>query len=918
MSIKNSCNFTRIVPEKETELCYNHKSIGYFEQGIFTSRCLELSQKIELINWLNDNKNIIDSVECFLLKHPLFEFPLPLYPIFQFVHHAQIGFIFKDREGKKIRHYCLQLQNSSWPVISSTSPFNLAQPCKIIDKDDNVTIQTNLIDKTAIFGHFLEKDNYMDENLIMMNKYTNFTGINLNFLRGKVNWNFFIESYNLWRMANTNVKIDPSKEIIVNNDFHSNYGQIEDKLKGDGDGKLFCLATFSPAYWSINEGTILHFATIKGSDNGKLSDKFGNFIDWVFNNLQCYDDPYQHFRSYSRNYITLSTSVLSLDWAKKVIKSNDNLVSLSNSLRTVGNVKALWLTDNTSWNPEGQAEKDFEQIMDAITKSRNIGQLIPDVSKNEFTYDYSSCPLVVNGSNYTCEVWTSMVISMILNTDTFNNDDTITDRKFNFNFPGAKFIPSSTYQTKPSDEKDNVYQTKTNNKPEKISPDSDYDLNDNLLRMYSAYWPVAIYEEGYENGIFESEFNKSTDPNIMNDRDEYSKQSMIFQYLFNGQDIMASNVTDNPFLKILSEFFSAPLLQSLFSFDRKSSTIISVFHHLMYIIFLYEFLKVETVYVAGYRTNDIDGFTFKKYDYFDCEPSIYKFKIGNSTKRGTANSKLLLALLSWITNGRQDSLKDFKLFEDSNINNPYTQQVKKDYNNVIQNFNNLNPNSSNFPKPNDVKDDSYCDKTYPNILNIPDPRNEICKLQNSINGITNTITKADYIYNNTSQLVNNTYKLFTDVVVNRKEVAIPLLEEFSNFISGKALSLVDIISGNMNRFTTWCHQNYELNPAIMINRYSNNDKDINKTQQIGNLKRRSDGICSTLNTCNLTSDNKELNQTINYQTKILKNCVVNLTTPFKPVNYFMTIIYIILFLLVIGGIGFYLYKRNKNDSTLKI
>ena len=77
MSIKNSCNFTRIVPEKETDLCYNHKSIGYFEQGIFTSRSLELSQKIEMINWLNDNKNIIDSVECFLLKHPLFEFPLP-------------------------------------------------------------------------------------------------------------------------------------------------------------------------------------------------------------------------------------------------------------------------------------------------------------------------------------------------------------------------------------------------------------------------------------------------------------------------------------------------------------------------------------------------------------------------------------------------------------------------------------------------------------------------------------------------------------------------------------------------------------------------------------------------------------------------------------------------------------------------
>jgi hypothetical protein len=79
-------------------ICSDHYSIASFTQGIFDTRSLDLKRKVEVVEWLKNNKSIVKSIECFLLKHPLFDVPLPAYPMFSFIHHAQIGFIFKDKD----------------------------------------------------------------------------------------------------------------------------------------------------------------------------------------------------------------------------------------------------------------------------------------------------------------------------------------------------------------------------------------------------------------------------------------------------------------------------------------------------------------------------------------------------------------------------------------------------------------------------------------------------------------------------------------------------------------------------------------------------------------------------------------------------------------------------------------------------
>ena len=862
----SNCKFVKIVPSSDSMICSDHYSIGSFKQGIFDTRSLDIKRKVEVVKWLSDNKSIVKSIECFLLKHPLFDVPLPAYPMFSFLHHAQIGFIFKDKDGKQIRHFCLQLQNGWWPPVSSTVPFNLAQPCKIVNPDGTSRIETNLLDQTAIFGHFLEPENYMAENIVEMNKYINFKGINLNFLTGNVNFNFFLESYRIWRLQNTDIKHTP--ELIEKFNFISDYGQEQKgtdnqivKLKGTGDGKLFVLNTFSPAYWSINEGTILHFATING-DN--VTDKFKSFIEWNFNNLQCYDNPRQHKRGYARTYNTLSTSTISLEWVKDGV-SND----LIKCIRPMDGNKALWATTTDKWNPNGSVEKEYENIMNKISDCTNLGQMTTTLKNGQFGYDYSSCALVPTANNYNCETYSSMVISMILNTDTFDN----VERKFDFNFPGV------------SDSK-NIADTK-------------YTLSQNLMRMYSAYWPVAIYEDGYENGIFESDFNNSNDPNIIADRAEYSKQSMIFQYLFGGLNIEAADATGNPVLKALTELFTMPMINTILGVLPKSaSTMAPILNNMMYCIFLYEFLKVETVYLSGYRFNDINNASFDLYKYYDCEPSIYKFKIGTSTKRGVANSKLLLAVFKWITKGRTDLLTNFKLFKDSNLTSEQQQKINdinSKFNNVYKDFNDL----ISF-KPED------CDQNWPvedcsKVGILGKAGCEYTNMRHSMCSSGNGVKRINFV----SSAASNTVDGLLEVIRNR-DVTVPLLKELSNFVFEKADIFANIIIGNMQRFTTWCHQNYESNPNIMAS------KSPNTNYALGNLIRRPDGICKNFGTCSLSDKDvpgfKKF--PVNFQTKKLYTRVNNKNI-LQEDNTFAIIV--IVFILVFFSLLVFLGFRTKKN-----
>ena len=948
----NNCNFIKIVPDSDTNLCSDHYSVASFKQGIFDSSSLDNKRKFEIINWINENKNKIVSIECFLLKHPLFDMPLPLYPMFEFVHHSQLGFIFKDKNGRQIRHFCSQLQNAWWPPVSYTVPFNLAQPCKIVNVETgNSRVETNFLDQTSIFGNFLETKNYTSEDIVLMNKYVNVTGgIGIKLLNNMVNFNFYLESYRIWRMQNT--AIPPIEyEILLKNDksdglaeqynFLADYGQTSNtatkkdpladtlRLNGTGDGKLFVLNGFSPSYWSINEGAILHFATINGDEiqkTNKVSKRFTSFINWIFNNLQCYDNPIQHNKGYARTYITLSTSALSLDWVKKNVTSSNtgSFEKLSSCLRPIGDNKASWITTNDKWNPYGEEEKYYETIMTAISESKNLGQLMPTepTEYGSCKYDYSSCPLVPTAGNYNCETYSGMVISMILNTNIFNQNGVTTDRKFNFNFPNSNSKnPELLYSYKgPTNTSSNIID-------QRIGLDSEYNLSENLLRQYAAYWPVAIYEDGYETGIFETDFNKSTNPNIIADRDEYAKQSMVFQYLFTGLSIEAANTTGNPVLKLLSEIFTFPLTKTIVGmFPKTTSTMAPILNNMMYCLFLYEFLKVETVYLNGYKCNDIDNTgSFTQYPYYDCEPAIYKFKIGNSTKRGMANSKLIGALFKWITKGNIQLLSNFKLFEDSNLTNEQQKTVddiKSKFNTAAKDLNNLTkfPENVDCNKKYPIED---CDTKYPpnnaisDIKNyIPHAKCEYNNLQNQLCNTQNITNLVNYGVQNTIGVVSNTIDALLEIVQN-KDIAAPLLKDLSNFVIQKTGFFFDIIVGNMLRFTTWCHQNYELNCNIMANRFPDSFKsdnlevDKNTTDGIGNLRRRTDGICSKFSSCALQKlPPNEKKSIVNFQVKSLPNTKFNITNPLKYDKYiFIIIVMIIVFIFI--ALWVFLAYNNK-------
>ena len=127
------CLVNKIMPNTaagESE-CSDHTSVGSFEQGIFTMNSLDQSNYSDTMNWLSANKNKIGSIDCFLLKHPLFEFPMEAYVFFQFVHHAQIGFKINDRWS-----YSETLRPAAPELVVAVCagvPFDPARGCFLVD-----------------------------------------------------------------------------------------------------------------------------------------------------------------------------------------------------------------------------------------------------------------------------------------------------------------------------------------------------------------------------------------------------------------------------------------------------------------------------------------------------------------------------------------------------------------------------------------------------------------------------------------------------------------------------------------------------------------------------------------------------------------------------------------------------------------
>ena len=115
----------------------------------------------------------------------------------------------------------------------------------------------------------------------------------------------------------------------------------------------------------------------------------------------------------------------------------------------------------------------------------------------------------------------------------------------------------------------------------------------------------------------------------------------------------------------------------------------------------------------------------------------------------------------------------------------------------------------------------------------------------------------------------------------------------------------------MQRFTTWCHQNYEFNPNIMVAKNSNTN------YALGNLIRRPDGICKDFGICNLSDkDLPVINKvSTNFENKILYTKINN-TNILKQEDMTFTILVIIISLLFLALWIYLAYKTRKNLLNL--
>jgi hypothetical protein len=866
-SFLNTCFFDKVIPVNDIKQCTDHRSIGMFRQGIFDVSAMDINKYWKIDNFLNENSSIIDKIECYLLKHPLFDFPVEFYPFFMFVHHGQIGFKFLDKNGNTIRHMVLQLQNSHFPNLSNTKPFDLPTTCKVVNpenKDDNDII-IHLDDRTAIYADILEPKNGIHNNIIEMNKYTYFKGIELGILKKLVNFNFFLESYNLWREVNTNYKpIKPTENIDILKNTKIDCNQNNKLCGGDGDGSLFVFSGFSPAFLSQNEGCILHFATLssQNNDSKNLTEQFKNFIKWNFSNLQCYSDRETHNDGFSKHYITLSPSSLNYNWA--LINNDKSAVdSLFSQLRPNNSKPAGWL-NMKDWDQNDNDCKLFDQLMKNLENGNSIVQpkIVGEFNENSANID--NCPFLCHGDNYTCEIFTRFGVTMLLNNDTWSKNGINVDQHFDFTF---------------------------NNIDE-----NDMNFPENLFRAYSMYWPVAVFDDGYENGVPQSLFN--SDSKYMKDKILYAKQTQLFKYIFNDDLIEASKTTNNPIIIVLAEFLGIPNLRNIISaltgknkISAHLRSITTMLTSLLYAIFLHSFLGVDEVFVPGYPIRKFSENSFK-YDYvkvYNCEPFIYKFQIGKASRAGIANNKCIEAYLNWLMKESPESVN-----EAVNINfgdDDITKQIKTDIINAINEFNAARTGR-------DEKDpDVECKSSI----------NPFCK---DIIKVNNDITQIKHIMNIGSDLVDAMLLMFH----HPTKVPKLFLEVFYRYVQSTSSKILKILTLYMRKFTIICHQNYVFDPQIMIQ----TNPDFKTVYNFPDFIRPKDGICSTLK-CNIDlTKNQSLalvNDSNNIEAKKFK-AKYKLSNPYSIINkpnpntafYITLIICIILILLLFIVIGITLHK----------
>jgi len=959
-SYGQSCLFDKILPKDDYSCvknidpnfynacknqCDDHRSYAIFTQGIFNVSGLSTDKFWKIKEFINshsgpdvDDDHRITKIECYLLKHPLFNFPIVFYPLFQFVHHAQLGFRFLNKKGIPIRHMNMQLQNSAYPRTSDTVPFDLPTTCKILsyDKDgkvNNNNILINLNDKTGIYADFLERDDFTSEQIIEMNKYTYFKSINLDFLKGTVNYNYFLESYNLWRMLNTSGY----------KDYNSNNGQTlppfttippaieklntftcvspDDKCGGSGDGSLFVFNGFSPAFISVNEGCILNFANLtcnKEDDGQILGNAFADFLGWVYSNTYCSQYPETYTNSFSKHYITLSAAGFNYNWCiSQKVKNDkgeytdtplipeDKVKNLFKQMRTTYTsdgkiIPAPWVTDtDTTWTSEEC--QNFDKLLDAITNGLSLVQPYFDQKKYDGladnqslkdayiqdTENTDSCPFLCHGENYTCEIFSRFAVTMIMNDKDWSNKNINVEKLFDF--------------------------TEGNKK------EGNMDFSDNLYRAYTMYWPVAVFEPGYENGVKESIFN--SDPLYDQDRELYSKQSQIFKYLFKGDLVEGSKTTNNPFMMLLSEYLTLPSFQGFISaitspsYEQGFSTMTTVITGLLYALFLHSFLGVDEVFVVGYPIRKVNS--DYKYSYiqdYDCEPSIYKFQIGKSSKAGVANNKCIETYLEWIIKSPSPN----PIFSPITSDDPNINKLRNDVKAALERMKNgIINNAPGDQTLEEIKKE--CQK-----YNLP-VIGDLSGLCEDIKTATNAIRDVREVIGGSKDLFDAFYN-----AIKTNPISIPkyLLIAFANFLGNMGNKIYEILTIFMGRFTTLCHQNYVFDPQIIVQRNYNN-----KSFGFADFQRPTSGPCSNLKcitdgttvvdarmqNTDITINNpknKKYNNTSKISSIKLKGDF-NLASPYnKKIDWFTVtmIICIILIIAIIVFIGFKIFGSNGKKS----
>lgn len=796
-----NCLFDKIIPKKDLSQCSDHNSYGIFRQGIFDVSAMNLDKYWEIDKFLSDNINIISKIECYLLKEPLFSIPY-----FQFVNHGQVGFKFLDKNNNPIRHLTLQLESSWYPVISDTMPLDLPLTCKVIDNENNkedIILKYN--DKTAIYSNLLEKENYASNILIEMNKYTYFKGVNLTYLSDLVNFNFFLESYRVWRNVNTNQEIsqddiEPSIANLMKFDCsYKGTGPNNFCSGGSGDGSLFVFNGFTPSFSSQNEGCIMHFATLESKDNNVLVQQFKNFIKWNFSNFQCYNDLQTHAESFSKHYVLISPASFNYNWCLSKISnssySSDDVNNLFLNLRPnyAKNLKASWLSEK-NWDINDKSCQLFDYLISMVGASPNIIQ----ASLLQDSLTSPGVPFLCQGENYTCETYVRYVITMLMNNDTWKNNGVNVIPEFDFTFNNLK--------------------------------ENDMDFQNNIFRAYSLYWPVAIFDDGYENGVPESVFN--TDPKFENDKILFSKQTQLFKYLFKGDLIEASKTKNNPIITIITEILSFSGLDRLFK-NSMYSSIKGVFTNLIYCLFLYDFLGVEEVFLPGYPVRKcVDNNQYEYVKNYDCEPYIYKFQVGKKSRAAIANYKSLQACLDWISYGASTISSSTA----TPVKDPLLDKLKVDISDAIKEFQ-LIVNKKDLKDPNKLcsKDDNIC-------------KNEI--------NIENQVTILSHYTNAHVDMLD----AFLTILQNPSKISKLFLKDFGNKIYDTFERVYTVLNLYFRKFTTFCHQSYILSPQILFQ--------TDPANTVYNFKdfARENTLCANLK-CNLDMVNKP--ELITYKTNIL-------------------------------------------------